>query len=45
LVVSPRNLRNDMVEIKGRRNEEAVLVPRDQVPDAVRQHLASAEGQ
>ena len=39
LVVSPRNLRNDAVEIKGRTDGEATMVPLDGVVDAVRQTL------
>jgi prolyl-tRNA synthetase len=39
LVVSPRNLRNGMVEIKGRRDEEATLIPKAHAADAVRQYL------
>jgi len=40
LVVSPRNLKNGVVEVKGRREEQAATVPADQVVDAVRQQLA-----
>ena len=40
LVVSPRNLKNGVVEVKGRREEQAATVPADQVVDAVRQLLA-----
>jgi prolyl-tRNA synthetase len=42
LVVSPRNLRNGMVEIKGRREKEPTLVKRDQTLDLVRHQLVSA---
>jgi prolyl-tRNA synthetase len=42
LVVSPRNLRNGMVEIKGRREKEPTLVERDQALDLVRRQLVSA---
>ena len=42
LVVSPRNLRNGMVEIKGRRDEGAALIPKAQAADAIRQHLSHA---
>jgi prolyl-tRNA synthetase len=42
LVVSPRNLRNGMVEIKGRREKEPTLVERDQALDLVRCQLVSA---
>lgn len=40
LVVSPRNLKNGVVEVKGRREEQAATVPADQVVDAVRRLLA-----
>jgi prolyl-tRNA synthetase len=39
LVVSPRNLRQGMVEMKGRRDEEAALLPREQVVEMVGQRL------
>ena len=42
LVVSPRNLRQGVVEIKGRREEEASSVPVDQVEEAVRRLLAAS---
>jgi prolyl-tRNA synthetase len=42
LVVSPRNLRNGMVEMKGRREKEAVLIKREQALDLVRHQLVSA---
>ena len=40
LVVSPRNLRNNAVELKGRAETEAAMVALDQAPEAVRQALA-----
>ena len=42
LVVSPRNLRNGVVELKGRREAEPSLVPMAEVIDGVRRHLAAA---
>ena len=42
LVVSPRNLRQGVVELKGRREEEAISVPVDQVEEAVRRLLAAS---
>jgi len=42
LVVSPRNLRNGMVEIKGRREKGPTLVERNQALDLVRRQLVSA---
>jgi prolyl-tRNA synthetase len=41
LVVSPRNLRNSVVELKGRREAEPSLAPMDEVIDQVRQRLAA----
>ena len=41
LVVSPRNLKNGVVEIKGRQADEASLTPIDAVSDVVRQLLSS----
>ncbi|MFQ6029737.1 MAG: proline--tRNA ligase [Dehalococcoidia bacterium] len=41
LVVSPRNLRNGMVELKGRQEEEATMVPLDQVAEAVQSKLGT----
>ena len=41
LVVSPRNLNNGMVELKGRRDAEATLVPREDVIGEVRRQLAA----
>ncbi len=40
LVVSPRNLRNGVVEVKGRCEVEAALVPTDQVAAALHQRLS-----
>ena len=40
LVVSPRNLRGGVVEVKGRQEADADLVPIDAVADAVRARLA-----
>ena len=42
LVVSPRNLRNGVVELKERRNDEVHLVPMDQVIEALG-HLSSPD--
>jgi prolyl-tRNA synthetase len=42
LVVSPRNLRNSVVELKGRREAEPSLAPMDEVIDGVRHRLAAA---
>ncbi len=42
LVVSPRNLRNNAVEVKGRAEAEATLVALDEVVAAVRQTLEPA---
>jgi len=42
LVVSPRNLKQGSVEIKGRRNPEAAMVSSDEVVEEVRRRLASA---
>ena len=39
LVVSPRNLRNNAVEVKGRTDGEATLVPLEEVVAAVRQAI------
>jgi prolyl-tRNA synthetase len=41
LVVSPRNLKNGVVELKGRRETEAVTVAADQVVAALRERLNS----
>ena len=41
LVVSPRNVNNGVVEIKGRREETASLVPVDEVAEALRTYLNS----
>ena len=43
LVVSPRNLRNGVVEVKGRQDDEARTVPVADALDAVRQLLAGAD--
>ena len=43
LVVSPRNLRQGMVEVKGRRETEATLVPLEQVIDYLRERLAPSD--
>jgi prolyl-tRNA synthetase len=40
LVVSPRNVNNGVVEIKGRREDAASLVPVDQVREALGTYLA-----
>jgi prolyl-tRNA synthetase len=40
LVVSPRNLRNSVVELKGRREAEATMLPLDQVVSQLAQRLA-----
>ena len=40
LVISPRNLNNGMVEIRGRQEDEATTVPLAEVADAVRARLA-----
>jgi prolyl-tRNA synthetase len=42
LVVSPRNLRNGAVELKGRREAEPSLAPMDEIIDGVRQRLDAA---
>ena len=41
LVISPRNLNNGVVEIRGRQDEEATTVPLTEVVDAVRAKLDS----
>ena len=41
LVVSPRNLRSSMVELKGRADSEATMVPADEVVQQVRDRLPS----
>jgi prolyl-tRNA synthetase len=41
LVVSPRNLRSGMVELKGRSESEATMVPANEVVEQARQHLHS----
>ena len=43
LVVSPRNLRQDAVELKGRTEAEAVMVGLDQVVERVRQSLSAPQ--
>lgn len=43
LVVSPRNLRQGMVELKGRQEATATLVPIDQVINALRDRLAPSD--
>ena len=40
LVISPRNLNNGVVEVRGRQEDEAVTVPLADVVDAVRSRLA-----
>ena len=40
LVISPRNLNNGVVEVRGRQDEEATTVPLAEVADAVRARLA-----
>ena len=40
LVISPRNLNNGVVEIRGRQDEEATTVPLAEVVEAVRTQLA-----
>jgi prolyl-tRNA synthetase len=42
LVVSPRNLKNGVVEVKGRQEQEAVTVPLNGVTDAVKGYLNPA---
>ncbi len=42
LVVSPRNLNNGVVEVRGRQDEEATTAPLADVADAVRARLAMA---
>ena len=39
LVVSPRNLRSGMVELKGRADSEATMVPAGEVLQKAREHL------
>ncbi len=39
LVVSPRNLKNGVVEVKGRQEQESVTVPLDGVTDVVKGYL------
>ncbi len=41
LVISPRNLNNGVVEIRGRQDEEAITAPLAEVVDAVRARLAT----
>ena len=41
LVISPRNLNNGVVEVRGRQDEEATTVPLADVVDAVRARLAT----
>ena len=43
LVVSPRNLRSGMVELKGRGDSEATMVPADEVVQQVRDRLHSRQ--
>ena len=43
LVISPRNLNNSVVEVKGRTDEEATTVPLSDVVDAVRGRLAAGD--
>ena len=43
LVVSPRNLRNNAVEMKGRTQDEATMVPLEDVAATVMQALQSQE--
>ena len=42
LVVSPRNMKNGVVEVKGRTDSEAATVPLDGVVEEVRRRLAAA---
>ena len=42
LVVSPRNLRNGMVEMKGRQEDDATMVSLEEVAAAVKNKLAEA---
>ena len=42
LVVSPRNLRNGMVEMKGRQEDEATMISLEEVAGAVKNKLAEA---
>jgi hypothetical protein len=44
LVVSPRNLRNNVVEMKGRSETEATLEPLDNVIQSIRDRLSGAAG-
>ena len=43
LVISPRNLNNGVVEVRGRQEDEAVTVPLAEVAGAVRERLSSNE--
>ena len=43
LVISPRNLNNGVVEVRGRQEAEAVTVPIPEVEGAVRERLSSDE--
>ena len=45
LVVSPRNLKNGQVEVKGRTDAEAEMVPLGSVVEAVAQRLAAGGGE
>ena len=40
LVISPRNLNNGVVEVRGRQEDEAVTVPLSEVVEAVRSRLS-----
>jgi len=42
LVVSPRNLRNNAVEVKGRTDEEATMVSLEDVAEEVKRVLQTA---
>jgi hypothetical protein len=44
LVVSPRNLRNNVVEMKGRSETEATLEPLDNVIQSIRDRLKGRPG-
>ncbi len=45
LVVSPRNLKNGQVEVKGRTDAEAEMVPLGRVVEAVGKRLATGDGE
>ena len=41
LIISPRNLEQGSVEVKGRREDESTMVPLDRVAEDIRQRLVS----